>query len=267
MKNIIFMDIDGTLVKHIDGHDFVPESARNAIIETRKQGNLVYLCTGRSLAEIGNLQKIGFDGMIAGGGCYIVADQVIEHRTFQLEDIDILLSFLDKYHILYYLECNDGLYCHEKSKDFMISEIFQGQEEGDFISLLKPIALCPKNQVNKISFISPELSYHDIAIKLEENYHLVKASWGPQFNEAGEISLKGINKAVAMNKLLDYLDLENIRTFAFGDSMNDREIFESVDVAIAMGNCCHGIEHYASFITKDILDDGIAFAMKKYHLI
>lgn len=267
MNNIIFMDIDGTLVKHIDGHDFVPESAKKAIIETRKQGNLVYLCTGRSLAEIGNLQKIGFDGMIAGAGCYIVADRVIEHRTFQPEDVRNLLSFLDQHHIFYYLECNDGLYCHKKSQDFMISEIFHGQQEGDFISLLKPISLCLKDQVNKISFISPELSYHDIAIELEEKYHLVKTSWGPRFNEAGEISLKGINKAVAMKKLLDYLDLENVRTFAFGDSMNDREIFESVDIAIAMGNSSHGIDRYASFITKDILDDGIAYAMKKYHLI
>lgn len=267
MKNIIFMDIDGTLVKHINGHDFVPESAKNAIIETRKHGNLVYLCTGRSLAEIGNLQKIGFDGMIAGAGCYIVADRVIEHRTFAPEDIRFLLSFLDQHHIFYYLECNDGLYCHDKSKDFMIREIFHGQEEGDFISLLKPISLCQKDQVNKISFISPEVSFRDIAIELQGKYHLVKASWGPQFNEAGEISLMGINKAVAMNKLLDYLHLDNIRTFAFGDSMNDREIFKSVDVAIAMGNCSHGIEQFANFVTKDILDDGIAFAMKKYNLI
>ena len=267
MKNIIFMDIDGTLVKHIDGHDFVPESAKNAISETRKRGNLVYLCTGRSLAEIGDLQNIGFDGMIAGAGCYIATDQVIAHRTFLQQEIEELLRFLNQHQICYYLECNDGLYCLQQAKEFMIREIFHGQSDGDFISLLKPLVNCPLDKVNKISFISLKLSCDEIERQLQEKYQLVRASWGPEFDQAGEISQKGINKAMAMQTLLKHLNLDDIRTFAFGDSMNDREIFESVDVAIAMGNSSHGIEKHATFITKDILDDGIAYAMKKYHLI
>lgn len=267
MKNVIFMDIDGTLVKHIDGRDFVPESAKNAIIETRKRGNLVFLCTGRSLAEIGDLQNIGFDGMIAGAGCYIASNHVIEHRTFVQSELETLMSFLNEHQICYYLECNEGLYCHDSAKAFMIKEIFHGQNEGDFISLLKPIDACPLDKVNKISFISMHLSYDEIACHLHHQYHLVKASWGPEFDQAGEINQKGINKASAMKTLLKSLNLDDVTTFAFGDSMNDREIFDSVDVAIAMGNSSHGIEKHATFITKDILDDGIAYAMKKYHLI
>ena len=51
-KKIIFFDVDGTLVSDTGGIEHVPESAKRAIALTRAKGNLVYLCTGRSKAEI-----------------------------------------------------------------------------------------------------------------------------------------------------------------------------------------------------------------------
>lgn len=266
-KNIIFMDIDGTLATSIVGKQFIPESAKRSIQKTRQKGNLVYLCTGRSVGEIGDIKDIGFDGIIGGAGCYIESnDQVIDHITFDQEKVLSLKAFLDEHHIYYYLECNDGVYCQQSLIDLMKNEIFK-DEPSSFIEILKPISQCDFCQINKISFISMTLSYQEIAEKFGSEYHLVKASWGPGFDEAGEISLKGVNKAAAIDKLLKYLNLTDIQTFGFGDSMNDREMFESVDIAIAMGNSMHGIEKYASFVTKDLLDDGIEYAMKHYHLI
>lgn len=267
-KKIIFLDIDGTLVTSILGKQHIPESAKRSIQETRKKGNLVYLCTGRSLSEIGDIKNIGFDGIIGGAGCYIeTQDKVIEHFTFDKDQIISLKQFLDKNQIYYYLECNDGIYCHQNLIDLMINEFFNGDDTSSFIQLLKPVENCDLSAVNKISFISTTLSYDEIAERLKEDYVIVKASWGPGFDQAGEISLKGVNKAVAIHKLLDFLNIPDIQTYAFGDSMNDKEMFESVDIAIAMGNCRHDIEKYATFVTKDLLDDGIAYAMKKYNLI
>lgn len=267
-KKIIFIDIDGTLVTSILGKQYIPESAKRSIQETRKKGNLVYLCTGRSLAEIGEIKDIGFDGMIGGAGCYIENHgQVLEHFTFDIKQVTAIKEFLDKNHIYYFLECNDGIYCHQNLIDLMINEFFHGDDSASFIQLLKPVEECDFHTINKISFISTTLSYDDIEKQLKENYAIVKASWGPGFEQAGEISLKGVNKAVAMHKLLDHLNISDVKTYAFGDSMNDKEMFENVDVAIAMGNCQHGIEQYATFVTKDLLDDGIEYAMKKYHLI
>lgn len=49
MGKIIFLDVDGTLV---DYHNRIPDSAVEAIRKARENGHLVYVCTGRSRAEM-----------------------------------------------------------------------------------------------------------------------------------------------------------------------------------------------------------------------
>lgn len=46
---MIFLDVDGTLV---NDNGIVPKSARIAVKEARKNGHYVFLCTGRSKAEL-----------------------------------------------------------------------------------------------------------------------------------------------------------------------------------------------------------------------
>ena len=48
-RKIIFLDVDGTIIDY-DNH--IPESAVVAIRKVREKGHLVYVCTGRSKAEM-----------------------------------------------------------------------------------------------------------------------------------------------------------------------------------------------------------------------
>ena len=74
-SKIIFIDVDGTLV---DYENKLPASADKAIKQARKNGHRVYICTGRSKAEVyPYLWDIGLDGMWEwqlcrrwGYGCY-----------------------------------------------------------------------------------------------------------------------------------------------------------------------------------------------------
>jgi len=68
-RKIIFLDVDGTIIDY-DNH--IPESAVVAIRKAREKGHLVYVCTGRSKAEMPpEIWDIGFDGMIGGNGSYV----------------------------------------------------------------------------------------------------------------------------------------------------------------------------------------------------
>ena len=65
-RKIIFLDVDGTIIDY-DNH--ISESAVVAIRKAREKGHLVYVCTGRSKAEMPpEIWDIGFDGMIGGNG-------------------------------------------------------------------------------------------------------------------------------------------------------------------------------------------------------
>ena len=54
---------------------------------------------------------------------------------------------------------------------------------------------------------------------------------------------------------------------AFGDSMNDMDMLKHATRAIAMGNSDSGIHHLADFVTLDVVNDGIEYALKHYNLI
>ena len=60
MGKFIFIDVDGTLV---DYENNLPDSAVEAIRLARKNGHKVYICTGRSRAEVyQSIWDIGLDG-------------------------------------------------------------------------------------------------------------------------------------------------------------------------------------------------------------
>ena len=62
MGKILLIDVDGTLVNY---ENQLPASAVDAIRKARANGHKVYICTGRSKAEVyPNLWEIGLDGMI-----------------------------------------------------------------------------------------------------------------------------------------------------------------------------------------------------------
>ena len=72
----------------------------------------------------------------------------------------------------------------------------------------------------------------------------------------------------------DYLEQEEpvytermFHTLAIGDGMNDVEMFQAVDVAIAMGNAKEGLKELADYVTTDILEDGIYNAFRHFGLL
>lgn len=52
---------------------------------------------------------------------------------------------------------------------------------------------------------------------------------------SNDVVPKGDSKTQGIAKLLEVMDFEDVPTYAFGDGMNDLEMFEAVDHAIAMG--------------------------------
>ena len=65
----------------------------------------------------------------------------------------------------------------------------------------------------------------------------------------------------------EFLGEDEQNTFAFGDSINDKEMLLSAGVGVGMGGTYHDLTEYADYITASLDDDGIWKAMKHFELI
>ncbi|APB30536.1 Cof-type HAD-IIB family hydrolase [Vagococcus teuberi] len=276
MKKIAFFDIDGTLC---DSSGQVLPSSKESIQAFRDKGNLTYICTGRSKPEIlDSILEVGFDGIIGAGGGYIVInDEVVKHQTMDERIVREVLSYFKEHDIGYYLETNDGLYgsdnCVRKIREEIktIAEKTNQDYDGlaEKVSWFEAVLEEHKNDevdytnVNKISFINNTVSFSDVADKFGDEcymYHSTVELFGP---ESGEIAVKGVDKKLAIEYVLNKLGMTKEQTIAFGDGDNDIVMFEAVDYSIAMDNATDNLKKIASEITDSADDDGIAKSLKR----
>lgn len=78
---------------------------------------------------------------------------------------------------------------------------------------------------------------------------------------------KGINKSYGMEKYLEYVGLTRKDAIAFGDGPNDLDMLSFAETGVAMGNGLEEVKKLADFVTKDINENGIAYALKELGLI
>lgn len=276
-KSIIFLDVDGTLV---NDNGIVPKSAELAIKEARKNGHLIFLSTGRSKAELfDHIMDIGFDGVIAAAGGYIeLNNKTIMHKKFKEEEVKEIVEYFNEKGIDFYLEANGGLFASKGCKEHLIKILFdENQSEKQREELekgMKPFIECLINgenlyrdDINKISFLGSNIDINEIIAKFSEKFNIIPSTV-PMFGEnSGEVSLKGIHKANAIEVLLNCLDTSNENTYAYGDGINDKEMLEFVNVGVAMGNAKEELKAIADDITDIHDNDGIYNSFKKYGLI
>ena len=82
----------------------------------------------------------------------------------------------------------------------------------------------------------------------------------------GEISIKGLTKATGLKQITSYLNKAIEDTVVIGDSLNDLDILQAAGLSICMGNGADECKKVADFTTKDISDDGLAYAFKHFNL-
>lgn len=278
MQKIIFMDIDGTLVNH---YGVIPPSASFSIQKARQNGHLVFICTGRSKAELfPEILEVGFDGIIGSAGGYIeIEGEVLVHERVKIENIQHLVTFFNKHCIDFYLESNGGLFASRNCKkhiraiiEKMILENSTAKEAIEkglqpFHDLLIENQQLVRGDINKISFLGSDIPFEIIKKEFQSTFQIVPSTV-PAFGEnSGELSIPNIHKATAIQKLIAYLNLSQKNTYAYGDGVNDMEMLRFVQYGIAMGNAEEAVKKIADDVTSTSDDNGIFNSFKKYSLI
>ncbi|WP_161980457.1 HAD family hydrolase [Streptococcus sp. S784/96/1] len=279
MTKIIFLDVDGTLV---DYHNRIPESAVIAIRKARENGHLVYAYTGRSRAEMQpEIWEIGIDGMIGGNGSYVEHQgKVVMHQLIAKEDAVAVVDWLHERGLEFYLESNNGLFASEHFREKgretlhtymlgkgMTAEQVADLETEDVLHGLVYGADLYRDDLNKISFILS--SYQDHLDSKEAFPQLVANTWGGRGETAlfGDLGIKGIDKAKAIDQLLAHLGHDKSDTIAFGDAKIDIPMFDYCALGVAMGNSGAETKASADMVTDDVEDDGLYNAFDKLGLL
>ena len=277
MGKILLIDIDGTLV---DYENRLPASAVEAVRRARAKGHRVYLCSGRSKAE--NKQEIwdmGIDGYIGGNGSYVESDgTVVMHQLITADQCRRIVDWLNARGLEFYLESNNGLFASPTFKDVAVQVMAEysrrkGREmSGDldyrqaFPGMIWEGKLY-RSDLNKISYVLHSYQDHlDARAAFPEMQH---GTWGGAGETAlfGDMGVKNITKAHAVETLLAHLGAEKADTIAFGDAKVDIPMFEACALGVAMGSGGEEIKTAADYVTTDVDKDGLYNAFVHLGLI
>ena len=277
MSKIIFIDVDGTLV---DYENKLPQSAVKAIRQARSNGHKVYICTGRSRAEVyPEIWAIGLDGMIGGNGAYVEDNgKVVEHNLITLEQCKKVVDWLHNRGLEFYLESNNGLFASEnfeKAGEPVIKKYaaYKGKDDSENMTIRKVFpemifgGELYRDDLNKISFI---LNTYDDYLAAKEDFPELKVgTWGGKGDTAlfGDFGVKDLSKSKGIETLLRYLNVDKNETIAFGDSKWDIVMFKYCAVSVCVGDGGDDAKAAATFVTDAVMDDGIYNAFKKLNLI
>lgn len=259
-RKALFFDIDGTLLSEVTHQ--IPASAVQAISRARSAGHLAFINTGRCRAQLRDIENmLEMDGYVCGCGTYVeVHREQIYHRSMTEEQSILIRRAIEECDVFGILEGMDGCYMMEEYSRFPIAEKLKEAVgyalrscdwQNDRISFDKFCVVCDEKSSKAAFFRRLGLDI-DVIDRGSNFYECVPA---------------GHSKATGIQVVLDRYGILLEDAYVFGDSTNDLSMFEYASNAVLMGKHDKELELYASFLTKTVEHDGIAYAMRRLGII
>lgn len=258
----MFFDIDGTLLPS-GKSEFTP-SAMDAIKKARAHGHLMFINTGRTLANLDSyMLHAGFDGYICACGTYILLnDELVFYQHTEDKVCAKVVNLakrcrmdivFESWHGVYYdpaeIKLKESLHLiHDLEKHQMITAGFEA--EGF-------------NFDKFVTFKRPDSDLEAFVKAISEWYDYIDRG-----HDFGEYVPKGYSKATGIQFILNRFQLPLSAAHAIGDSTNDLPMLRFVPHSIAMGNSDpKSLFDEVEFVTKPIDEGGIAYALEHYGFI
>lgn len=263
MSKLFFFDIDGTLIDCNKGLYGISTVNRNSFDQLKQKGHDVFLSTGRCKCFITEgVMDYPFSGYVTCNGGYVeYKGDAIYKAVVPAKAIEETIKLSKEHHFSFYFESSDYIYVLDKNdpqhkefarvwgmKDETIIDDFDPQEIETYIGMIVV------NSKEDIPLLVETLSpYFDI------QRHQTGCSF--------DLTLKGVSKAVGIQKLVEALHKDIKATIAFGDGRNDLEMLETVGTGVAMDNAVPEAKAVADEICPDVNDDGITTWLKERDFI
>lgn len=273
----VFLDVDGTLINPLG---VIPTSAREAVRQARSNGHLVFLATGRAMAELWDeLHEIGFDGVITGAGAHVeVRGQVLTSTSMTPDQVTRVVDYLHTHQVEYVLESHEGVIGSPGAADALrgdfeaslTDEELLARVEGgynEFLEKMKVGADPLSMPIHKICFFAAPHSLDEITDAFDGEFVIIPSSIAAFGVNSGELAPAGIHKAIGLDLICAHLGIDKADTVAIGDGMNDLEMLEHAGIGIAMAGAPQVVIDAADAVTGTPDEDGIRDAFLRFNLI
>lgn len=260
-RKALFFDVDGTLMSEMDGK--IPESAVKAVEEARKRGHLAFINSGRVSRLLDPVrEQIEMDGYLCGCGTYILlGDKELYARKIPHQRGLEIKNLLERYGLEGILEGKGG--CHFRKDVSPMSRLEQIRASIQRADCVSPYPIEDNSyDFDKFCCVSDASSDVEGFIRELPDFEVIDRG-----NDFWECVPKGHSKATAIRMVLDACGIRLEDAYVFGDSTNDLAMFTYAKNAVLMGKHDKELERYATFVTKTVEEDGIAYAMKELGII
>ena len=264
---ICFFDIDGTLAWQDprvaqelpeDERDLSPypnEAVSQAIRDFVANGNMAFICTGRTLSCIHpKLLELPWTGIVCLAGGYVELDgHVIRDLAMTPGMLQRLIPYLEQSGEVIRFEGLNGVV--RMSADVPDAPGY-AHTVGDAVTQLRHygaykilMSTSLANRIAQDKELEPLLCFNELEL------------------DVTEISPRECTKREGIQSVLDALDPNHGTVYGIGDASNDITLMNAVDVGIAMGNAPDYLKKRADYITDSVDHDGVVTALKHFRLI
>lgn len=274
-RRIVFLDIDGTL---IDEQEQIQASTVEAVVRARAAGHLLFICTGRSRAEIyPQILDIGFDGIVSAGGSFVWLDgETRVSRTMPIEDAAFAIDSFTRAGIDFYVQSDSavvaspGFRAHLRrllAAELAESNRVEADGQVQFEKFFDEGGQVLRDDIGKMCFLSAATPIDDIRAAFEGRFDIINATVPVLGPHSGELLQRDVNKGSAILEVCRLKGLDPADTIGIGDSINDVEMLELTGVGVAMGNAPDAIKAHADQVTTGVDDNGVWNAFVRNGLI
>lgn len=260
---IVFFDLDGTLISD-DADYYIPQSAMDAISKARKNGHKMFVNTGRTIMNVEErLRDIGFDGYVCGGGTYIECEgKVILWHKLSKKLCDDIAKLLYQCNMTPIYEHSESFFTDKRTRPFPGFLALKSRFESQGKDLSRDVSESGFAFDKLLAWYDEKSDLERFKKGIEKEFDYIQRGDG-----FCELAVRGYSKGTGIKEVCKYYNIPLSEAYAIGDSMNDLEMLLAVPNSIVMGNGTEELKKIASFVTKDLLDDGVEYALKHFKMI
>ncbi|CAN5234362.1 HAD family hydrolase [soil metagenome] len=263
-KWLVALDIDGTLLRE-DGS--ISDRVVEEVARVRDLGHEVMLATGRSVSltlPVLDRFQIAPQHVVCSNGAIILGrdpEASTGYSKLQVETFDpsAVLTTINGAlgSASYAVEDENGFYRYVGK--FPDSSLGAASERVEFDQLLGRLA-------TRVVVFSPGHKTEDF-LRIVERMGLHKVTYNVGWTAWLDIAPEGVNKATALERVREWLDIPRDRLMAIGDGRNDVDMLAWASAegrGVAMGQAPDEVRQAANEVTGTDLEDGVASVLASF---